>query len=195
MWQLRVKHKPSASLCSHHSSLPETEKPLNLPSLLQGRKPILAGRAVYEALLGEAGWREPPNSSINTISVLPPLPVASGKCRKPWLVIAQTEHWGPWAPPPGDRERTELHSHPSKPLSSLVPVRLASQAVEICTSAQKNELLAVSSIATGPANQELGLPYPPPGQRANGGPQGLDQRGPREGSVCERCPRLQAGTD
>lgn len=48
-----MNRKPSTSLCSHHSSLPEAEKPLTLPSLLQGREPILAGKAVYEALLGE----------------------------------------------------------------------------------------------------------------------------------------------
>lgn len=57
---------------------------------------------------------------------------------------------------------------------------LPSQAVEICTSVQKNELLAVSSMATGSANQELGPPHPPPGQRASWAP-GAGPEGPKGG--------------
>jgi hypothetical protein len=65
---------------------------------------------------------------------------------------------------------------------------LPSQAVEICTSAQKNELLAVSSTATGPANQELGLPHPPPGQRASWVP-GAGPEGPKGGPCLRTVPQ------
>lgn len=65
---------------------------------------------------------------------------------------------------------------------------LPSQAVEICTSAQKNELLAVSSTATGPANQELGQPCPPPGQRASWAP-GAGAEGPKGGPCLRTVPQ------
>lgn len=82
-------------------------------------------------------------------------------------------------------------------LGQLQPI-LPSQAVEIYTSAQKNELLAVGSMATGPANQALGLPHPPPGQRASWAP-GAGPEGPKGGSclrpVLQAAGRREVGTD
>lgn len=93
---------------------------------------------------------------------------------------AQVQRESGVLPEGGERTKTTLPSLQPSAWVSSSPSCLP-RAVEIHTSAQKNEPLAVSSMVTGPANQALGLPQPPPGQSV--GPQGLDQRGPREGSV------------